>query len=151
MLKKLSFPFALIACCLVFGAVQSLAIRPSQVWADDDDDDDHDDAVHDLMEKTHEGKKSPWKTVARAVSADPIQWAVVDSALPRFEKMSLALAKAKDADVRDSADGYIDSVKELAAKAKIRDAAGTREALKSMSQSCADCHYKGGPGGRLDD
>ncbi|MCA9269858.1 MAG: hypothetical protein KDA41_15365 [Planctomycetales bacterium] len=150
MLKKLSFPLLLVSCCCVFGAVQSIAVRPSQVWADDDDDDD-DDAVHELMEKTHEGKKSPWRKVNRAVNADPLNWADVDDAMPRFEKMIAALAKAKDADVRDSADGYTDAVKDLLASSKKRDAPGARKALKALSQSCGDCHYKGGPGGKLDD
>lgn len=151
MFKRLSFPLALMAYGVVLAMAAALAVGPSLTWAEDDDDEGEEGTVHHLMEKTHEGRRSPWRKVVRAVRADRIDWATVDSALPRFEKMSAALTKAKNSDVRDSADGYVDAVKELTAKTKARDAAGARSAVKSLSESCADCHYKGGPGGKFDD
>lgn len=128
-----------------------VALLPALAWADKDDDDDDDDVVHDLMEKTHEGKKSPWRQVQRAADSNPIDWATINAALPRLGAMSNALVNAKDKEVRELADGYVDAVQELATQAKKQDAAGTRGALKSLSNSCADCHFKGGPGGKLDD
>lgn len=149
MFPKRSFPLAMAAYCLALAAVQTL-VTPPLTWGDVADRGE-DDEVHDLMETVHEGKNSPWRKVNRAVKADSIDWKEIESAIPRFEKMSAALAKAKDAAVRDAAGGYIDSVKDLAAQSKKRDVPGARKALKSLSQSCADCHYKGGPGGKLED
>ncbi len=74
----------------------------------------------------------------------------INQAVPRLAAMSDALATAKDKDVRDAADGYVSAVKELAVQANKRDAVRTRAALTALSNSCADCHYKGGPGGKLD-
>lgn len=122
----------------------------SQRLAFADKDDDEDDKVHELMEKTHEGKKSPWKKAVKAAQADPIDWGTISQALPRLAAMSNALTTAKDQEVRDAADGYTSAVKELTVQANKRDAVRTRAALTALSNSCADCHYKGGPGGKLD-
>lgn len=109
-----------------------------------------DDRVHDLMEKVHEGKKSPWRTTRRAVENDPVDWTAIQAALPKFSAMCEALKTAKQAEVRDSADGYVDGAKALHAAAVKRDAAAARAAVKRLADSCADCHFKGGPGGKLD-
>ncbi|QDU26639.1 hypothetical protein ETAA8_17200 [Anatilimnocola aggregata] len=112
--------------------------------------DDEDEKVHELMEKTHEGKKSPWKKAIQASQANPIDWATINQALPRLADMSEALVTTKDKDVRDAADGYVAAVQELAMQANKRDTVRARAALTTLSDSCADCHYKGGPGGKLD-
>ena len=112
--------------------------------------DDEDEKVHELMEKTHEGKRSPWKKAIQAAQGNPIDWGTINQALPRLSAMSNALANAKDRDVRDAADGYVTAVKDLAVQANKLDAVRARAALTALSNSCADCHYKGGPGGKLD-
>ena len=139
----------MLGLCVVGGAVVAFTMRPGMAWAEEDDDED--DVVHELMEKTHEGKNSPWKKAERAASKDPLDWAALNTALPALSAMSDALAATKNKEVRDSADGYIDAVKELAAQAKKQDAAASRAALKSLANACTDCHYKDGPGGELDD
>jgi hypothetical protein len=133
--------------CIVLGCVFSIGLRPSLAWADNEEEDE----VEELMEKTHEGKNSPWKKSQRAVSKDPIDWATLNTALPRLNAMSKSLATTKNKEVRESADGYVDAVTELIAKTKKEDAAGVRAAIMSLSKSCTDCHYKGGPGGKLED
>lgn len=57
----------------------------------------------------------------------------------------------KNPDIKDSADGYVDAVKEIATAVKRRDAKGVRVGFDSLKQSCGDCHFKGGVGGELDD
>jgi hypothetical protein len=94
-----------------------------------------DDTMHELMEKTHEGKNSPWKTAERAASKDPIDWAEFNKVLPRLTAMSKALTTAKNKEVRDSADGYVDAVKEWEASAKKKDAVGTRAALTALAKA----------------
>jgi hypothetical protein len=141
--------FGLTLGVAVTALAVGIALSPAVAWGEKDEDED--DAVHELMEKTHEGKKSPWKTVERAASKDPVDWAEFNKALPRLTAMSKALTTARNKEVRDSADGYVDAVKELEASAKKKDAAGTRAALTALAKSCTDCHYKGGPGGKLGD
>lgn len=112
---------------------------------------DKDKAVHELMEKVHEGKRSPWKQAQTAAAKNPPDWSSLSSALPPLEKMSAALKGSKDEDISESAGGYVNAVIALAAKTKAKDADGARKALESLSKSCADCHYKGGVGGELDE
>ena len=142
MSRNLAFGLVALAC-----AVVAFVSTSHPLTADEDDEDE----VAELMEKTHEGKNSPWKRVKRASSQDPMDWEAIRLALPRLEAMSKALGTAKSQDVRDSADGYVDAVKKLTAQAKKKDAVGTRAALMALANSCADCHFKGGPGGKLDD
>jgi hypothetical protein len=144
-----SLYFYLTLGFLVTASAVGVALSPALAWAEKDEDED--DTVHELMEKTHEGKKSPWRKAERAASKDPVDWAEFNKALPRLTAMSKALSAAKNKEVRESADGYVDAVKELEARAKKMDAAGTRAALTALSKSCTDCHHKGGPGGKLDD
>jgi cytochrome c556 len=65
--------------------------------------------------------------------------------------MSKALTKAKNKEVREASDGYVDAVKQLGEQLKKRDTMGARKAIMLLGESCSDCHYKGGPGGRLED
>lgn len=65
--------------------------------------------------------------------------------------MSRGLLESKNADIKGSADGYVDAVKEIVAAAKQRAAKPLRGGFESLSQSCGDCHFKGGVGGELDD
>ncbi|MCE9630522.1 MAG: hypothetical protein K8S94_07375 [Planctomycetia bacterium] len=81
----------------------------------------------------------------------PDAWKIVDATLPRFDEMSRALLESRDGDIKGSADGYVDAVKEIVAAAKQRDAKALRGAYQSLSDSCGDCHFKGGVGGELDE
>jgi cytochrome c553 len=141
--------YMLLVSCAVAGIVGAIALYPAVSWADKDEDED--DEVEELMEKTHEGKKSPWKKAERAAKQDPIDWAAINISLPRLEAMSKALTTTKNKEVKDAADGYVHAVKDLAIQAKKKDVAGTRAAIMSLANSCADCHHKGGPGGKLED
>ncbi len=136
-----------LTSCLLLGCVACSLMSQRLAFGGKDDEDEK---VHELMERTHEGKKSPWKKATQASQANPIDWATIDQAMPRLAAMSEALVTAKDKDVRDAADGYVAAVKELALQANKRDAVRARAALTALSDSCADCHYKGGPGGKLD-
>lgn len=136
-----------LTSCLLLGCIVCSLMSQHLAFGGKDDEDEK---VHELMEKTHEGKKSPWKKAMQASQANPIDWSTIDQAIPRLAAMSEALVTAKDKDVRDAADGYVTAVRELALQANKRDAVRARAALTALSDSCADCHYKGGPGGKLD-
>jgi mono/diheme cytochrome c family protein len=114
-------------------------------------DHDEDERVEELMEKTHEGRRSPYRQLRAQVEAPAPSWQIVEAALPRFSAMSQALLESKNPDIKGSADGYVDAVTEITAAAKQRDAKALREGFQSLSQSCGDCHFKGGVGGELDD
>ena len=133
-----------VAC--LFGFAVICALQPASSWAKEDED----DKVHDLMEKVHEGKKSPWKKGEAAAKQNPVDWATIKMALPRLEAMSQALQNAKSKEVRETADSYVVAVKDISKSLAKQDAAGVREAFVALSNSCTDCHYKGGPGGKLD-
>ncbi len=114
-------------------------------------DHDEDEKVEELMEKTHEGKRSPYRQLRTQAEAPAPSWQVVERTLPGFEAMSKALQESKNADIKGSADGYVDAVKEIAAATKQKDAKLLRAGFPALSQSCGDCHFKGGVGGELDD
>ncbi len=107
--------------------------------------------VEHLMERTHEGRRSPLGQTKAQLAAKLPAWDVVNKQIEAFQTMSRALTDSRKAAIKDAADGYADAVKDLAAAAKKRDAAAARTALNALTNSCADCHYKGGPGGRLED
>jgi|688.fasta_scaffold1146492_1 hypothetical protein len=115
-----------------------------------DDHEGEDALVHELMERTHEGRKSPYVRLGQAVEGSGVAWAAIEQAVQGFEPMSRALLESKNADIKDSADGYVDAVKEVAAAVKRRDAEGVRAGFASLRQSCGDCHFKGGVGGELE-
>ncbi len=135
-----------VSVVLLLGFAVLCALQPASSWAKEDED----DKVHDLMEKTHEGKNSPWKKGAAAAKKNPVDWAAIKMALPGLEAMSQALLNAKNKEVRDTADSYVTAVKDISKTLAKQDAAGVQEAFLALSNSCTDCHYKGGPGGKLD-
>jgi hypothetical protein len=110
-----------------------------------------DRVVHKLMERTHEGKRSPYGQLRQIVEGPGAPWPVIEQTVAGFDPMVRALLESKNDDIKDSADGYIESVKEIAAAVKKRDAKGVRKGFDSLKQSCGDCHFKGGVGGELDD
>ncbi|MFM7136799.1 MAG: hypothetical protein ACKO1M_06990 [Planctomycetota bacterium] len=115
-------------------------------WADDD----HDEFEH-LMEKVHEGKRSPYRQLRGQVAAAAPAWPAVDANLPAFQAMARALAESRDDDIKGSADGYVEAVGEIVAAARQRDQRSLGEAFESLTQSCGDCHFEGGVGGELED
>ena len=129
-------------------AVMLTAFGAAGVLADADHEDER---VEKLMEKTHEGKRSPYGQLRRIVEGADAPWPVIEQTVMAFDPMCRALLESKNADIKDSADGYVDSVKEIAAAVKRRDAKGVRAGFESLRQSCGDCHFKGGVGGELDD
>jgi hypothetical protein len=114
-------------------------------------DHEEDERVEKLMEKTHEGKRSPYGQLRQIVEGPGAPWPVIEQTVAGFDPMVRALLDSKNADIKDSADGYVDAVKELTAAVKRRDAKGVRKGFDSLKQSCGDCHFKGGVGGELDD
>ena len=124
----------------------ALGIFAVKTYADHDED----ERVEKLMEKTHEGKRSPFGQLRQIVEGPGASWPVIEQTVTGFDAMCRALQDSKNADIRDSADGYIDAVKEIAAAVKRRDAKGVRAGFESLKQSCGDCHYKGGVGGQLE-
>ena len=109
-----------------------------------------DERVEELMEETHEGKRSPYRQLRGQAEAQNPAWQVIDATLPRFDAMSRALLESKNDEIKGSADGYVDAVQSLVAAAKKRDAPAVRNAFQALTQSCGDCHFKGGVGGELD-
>lgn len=114
-------------------------------------DHDEDDQIEELMEKTHEGKRSPYRQLRTQAEAPVPAWPIVEATLPPFNAMSRALLESRNDDIKGSADGYVDAVRALVAATRARDAQALRGAFQSLSQSCGDCHFKGGVGGDLDD
>jgi hypothetical protein len=115
--------------------------------------DDHkggDGLVHKLMERTHEGRRSPYGQLRQIVEGPGTPWPLVEQTVAGFDPMCRALLESKNAEIKDSADGYVDAVKEIVAAVKKRDAKGVRAGFDSLKQSCGDCHFKGGVGGQLE-
>jgi hypothetical protein len=110
---------------------------------------DHD--VEELMERTHEGRRSPYRRLGRIVDGEAVAWPEVDRIVQEFDPMCRALLASKNDDIKSSADGYVEAVKEIWAAAKKRDAEGVRAGYKALKDSCGDCHFDGGVGGELDD
>ena len=109
-----------------------------------------DERVEELMERTHEGRRSPYGQLKRMMGGEQADWAAVERAVAGFEPMCRALAESKVDDIRGSADGYLDAVKELRQAVGRRDEAGARKAFTGLTESCGDCHFKGGVGGPLE-
>lgn len=114
-------------------------------------DDDEDERVEELMEKVHEGKRSPYRQLRAQLAAGAPAWPLVDATLPGFQGMAQALTESRDPDIKGSADGYVEAVKEVTAAAGKRDLRSLKTAFESLTDSCGDCHFKGGVGGELDD
>jgi hypothetical protein len=132
------------AAAVMLAAVGIVAVV---AFADEDDD----ERVEKLMEKTHEGKRSPYRQLRQIVEGAGATWPMIEQVVLGFDPMSRALLESKSAEIKDSADGYVDAVQEIAAAVKRRDANGVRTGFESLKQSCGDCHFKGGVGGELDD
>lgn len=68
-------------------------------------------------------------------------WPAVEQTVRELEPMCRALVESADADGRESADGYVDAVKELAAAARKRDdpvdGAGIEPATHGFSVRCS--------------
>ncbi len=110
-----------------------------------------DDKIEDMMEKVHEGKRSPFRRTKSQLAAAKPDWKEVSDQIPAFQKMSQLLTEARKAEIKDASGGYADAIKALTAAANKQDHDAARKAITLLTASCADCHYKGGPGGKLDD
>lgn len=115
------------------------------------DDRDGDELVEKLMERTHEGRRSPYGQLRQILAGQGTAWPIIEQTVQAFEPMCRALAASRNDEIKDSADGYLTAVKDLAAAVKRRDAAGVRTGFDALKQSCGDCHFKGGVGGELED
>jgi cytochrome c556 len=118
-------------------------------WCIADDDQNEDEAVEHLMEKVHEGKKSPYRQLEKNLQAERPDWGAIAETLPTLQKMANLLKDSRVADIRDSSDGYRDAVKQLTQQTQEKNLAQARKALEALKNSCADCHFKGGVGGKL--
>ena len=107
--------------------------------------------VHKLMERTHEGRRSPYGQLRQIVAGPGAPWPAIEQAVQGFDPMCRALLDSANGDIKDSADGYVDAVKEIVAAVKSRDSKGVADGFQSLKASCGDCHFKGGVGGQLDD
>lgn len=109
-----------------------------------------DERVEELMERTHEGRRSPYGQLRRIVEGADAQWSVVEQAVRGFEPMCRALQESTNDEIKGSADGYVDAVRDIVAAVRARDPAGVRKGFAALEQSCTDCHFEGGVGGRLE-
>ena len=116
-----------------------------------DGDDREDERGEKLMERTHEGRRSPYGQLQRMMAGERADWAAVERAVTAFEPMRKALADSNVADIRDSADGYMDAVKEMQDAVGRHDEVGLRRAFTGLTKSCGDCHFDGGIGGELEE
>ncbi len=144
--RKLLGPATLLAALAA-----GICLGRSPALGDDDDKKGggKDRRVHQLMERVHEGRRSPLRQLDTLAGQDKPSWDDVNKLLPRFDEMSKALADTTQKAVHDAADGYIAAVKDIDAAAKKQDGATLKAAVKSLKSSCSDCHYQGGPGGKL--
>jgi len=113
--------------------------------------DDDKDQIEKLMEKLHEGKKSPYRQLLAAAEKPAADWETLGKTAPPFVPLAKLLKQSKNAEIRDSADGYADAVDGLAKAFTAKDWAKARKAIAALKNSCADCHFKGGVGGELED
>ncbi len=102
------------------------------------------------MEETHEGRRSPYGRLRRTLEGPVAEWAAVERMVAGFEPMRRALAESPVAEIKESADGYIDALKGLGAAVAARDDGRLRKAFQNLSTSCGDCHFKGGVGGSFE-
>ena len=109
-----------------------------------------DDRVEELMERVDEGKRSPFARTLAQLASDAPNWDELAKRAAAYIQTSTVLKQSAAAEIRNSADGYANAVEDLAA-VKQQDRNHARSALKSLTASCADCHFKGGPGGKLED
>ena len=113
--------------------------------------DDEEDDIEDQMEKVHKGRRSPYQLLRQSLALDKPDWNVVLRQVPQMEVMARMLHQTKNDAIRDSSEGYAAAVQDIVRHAQAHDLHKTRKALVSLGNSCGDCHFKGGVGGRLDD
>lgn len=140
-------PIVALSALIIAGLTLALTAVRVPALADDDED----ERVEKLMEEVHEGKRSPYRQLRAQVAAAAPAWPAVNATLPGFQAMARALVESRDADIKDSADGYVEAVQAVAAAAGNRDPRSLKQAFESLSESCGDCHFEGGVGGELDD
>ena len=141
-LKRFGWRFPVV---VAIAALMCVAVCISTAWAKEKYG-----RIHDQMEKVHEGRKSPLRQTQSELAKEAPAWDVVDKQLPGLKSMSEALSKSRHEDIKDLAGGYADAVSALAAASEKRDLGNARTALKQLTNSCADCHSKEGPGGVLE-
>ena len=139
-----------VAVPLTLAAPQTATLGTNLPTAGCDDDDD-DDGIEDRMEKVHKGRRAPFKQLEQALEANQPDWEAIARSLPPLTKMAQLLQESKNQTIRDSSDGYADAVKSLLMQAQTHNLPAARKAYTALSESCGDCHYKGGVGGKLDD
>ena len=110
----------------------------------------HDWAVEDFMERIHDGATSPWAVVKAQVGADTPDWDAVRKPATGFVEMGEVLTSAKSADIRASADGYVAAAPGIMDAVTRQDADAFRRSIGALEQSCHDCHFDGGVGGKLE-
>jgi len=136
---------SLVAAVVCAAVTVSLAVRAE---GDGGRKDHH---VEEMMERTHEGRRSPYRRLGRIVDGEAAAWPDVERLVAEFDPMCRALLASKNDDIKGSADGYVEAVKEIWDAAKKHDAAGVKSGYQALKDSCGDCHFKGGVGGELDD
>lgn len=122
----------------------------AQLASSCDRDDDDDDDLGDAMERVHKGRRSPYRKIRIELEAAAPNFAELQLHVPALIKMSEQLKKSRNADVSGSADGYVAAVRDLATAVQKRQTLPAQAAFKALGNSCGDCHYRGGPGGKLD-
>lgn len=133
----------ILVACLIAGACVLAVTRA--------DDEREDERVEELMERTHEGRRSPYGQLRRILAGEPAAWPAVERAVAAFEPMGRALVESPIDDIKDSADGYVTAVGDLRGAVMRRDEAAVRKAIQGLADSCGDCHFEGGVGGELED
>ena len=113
-------------------------------------DEKEEDDIEDRMEKVHKGRRSPYQQLRQSLALDRPDWNVIVRQAPQMEAMARMLRQSKNDTIRDSSDGYSEAAKDIIRYAEARDLLKARKAFASLSNSCGDCHFKGGVGGRLD-
>jgi hypothetical protein len=109
----------------------------------------HDWLVEELMERVHEGNRSPWAIAGTQARAEVPPWESVRQTGLAFVEMGQALESAKSADIRDAADGYVAAATGFMDAATRQDPEALRGAFGALERSCNDCHHAGGVGGTL--
>jgi len=133
----------ILVACLIAGACVLPVTRA--------DDEREDERVEELMERTHEGRRSPYGQLRRILAGEPAAWPAVEQAVAAFEPMRRALVESPVDDIKDSADGYVTAVGDLGGAVMRRDEGAVRKAIQGLADSCGDCHFEGGVGGELED
>jgi cytochrome c556 len=103
--------------------------------------DDKNQAIKELMVKSHRGENAPLSRLAKQVKAENPDWQSVKDNVAKLREMSTALAKFKknSAGQKDYAKG----VDGLMAAMEKKDREALTVAHRMLMQSCSGCHYVG--------